>query len=541
MGQNDTTASRVSTGQVLSEEQLERVGDATKPGEKKLPPPKFGWMVKVEYDPNKGVDAEAMTTPVEEYVKRFGVRESIKVDYGDEKAEGRKYKTGDTMKPDVTAIMLKPVAESKRWMPVKLDGMEALKAFVNSPEGKLKTTIESVGGVGDMFIDGGRGFFQDATALWDTEFIPIMGGPFYKQLYLYDYLKMHAIAFNLVNHNALAAAAVKIMTRFTLGRGVSFNIKDDVARGVWEEFWERTNMKKKLKDAARDLTWQGELMWRYYEERQGYLTFRNIDPSTCWEVVTDPEDIEKVYYYHFQWPTPYQLWVSGKIPISKYIIQQVPPTNVQHMTINKSSMEKRGRSDLGPGMPWLKRFDDYYNGMTLKAVLDANLVWVVKVHGDQADIDALKGNPELTILPPPGGVWLENDAVELKPLSTTQGGAARGATGGIGQQVAATFATSVNLPSEYFNVGEQSGGSARATALVRTDPAVKTIEDRQQFLREGVEEMYDRVLTSAIVAGRIDKSKARKDPEVLKDMPDEDEERSIARQRRVGRKMVAIR
>lgn len=68
-------------------------------------------------------------------------------------------------------------------------------------------------------------------------FIPIMGGPFYKQLYLYDYLKMNAIAFNLVNHNAIAAAAVKMLQRFTLGRGVTFNIKDDECRTLCEAFW----------------------------------------------------------------------------------------------------------------------------------------------------------------------------------------------------------------------------------------------------------------------------------------------------------------
>jgi len=80
----------------------------------------------------------------------------------------------------------------------------------------------------------------DASILLDQYFAPIMGGPLYKQLYLYDYLKMNALAFNLVNHNAIAAVAVKILTRFTLGRGVTFNIKDDECREIWEEFWERT-------------------------------------------------------------------------------------------------------------------------------------------------------------------------------------------------------------------------------------------------------------------------------------------------------------
>jgi hypothetical protein len=51
--------------------------------------------------------------------------------------------------------------------------------------------------------------------------------------------------------------------------------------------------------------------------------------------------------------------------------------------------------------------------------------------------------------------------------------------------------------------------------LVRTDPAVKTIEDRQQLLRELLEELYDRVITSAILAGRLDPSAAREEPETV--------------------------
>lgn len=80
---------------------------------------------------------------------------------------------------------------------------------------------------------------------------------------------MNAIAFNLVNHNALAAAAVKMLTRFTLGRGVTFNIKDDECREIWTEFWDRTQTPKRLKQMARDITWQGELMLRYDEDRPG--------------------------------------------------------------------------------------------------------------------------------------------------------------------------------------------------------------------------------------------------------------------------------
>lgn len=464
--------------------------------------PKAGWALKVDYDPDKGLRQEDFYTESSEYEKRFQVRPAIQPED----------KNLAVVHPNMSAILMEPVGttESWRWRPVVINSMQDFQAFMSSDKGTEKRTRESFGNS----FDNDHGGSMSNTALIDQgDFIPIMAGPFFKQLYLYDYLLMHARAFQFVNHNALAASAVKIMQRFALGRGVSFHIRNKQARAVWEEFWERNRMRHKLREIARDLTWQGEIMLRFYDKpKRGYQAVRVIDPSTCWEVVTDPEDFEHVYYYHFQWPTPYQIWVSGTIPVSRYIIQQVPPTNIMHIKINCSSQEKRGRSDLLPAMPWLKRFNDYYNGVTVKAMLEANLVWKIKVKGDQQDVEAFLSNPALTQLPPPGGHWIENEAVDLQPV-TAQMTASRGSMG-IGGQIAAIVATSMNLPSEYFNI--EGGGAARATALVRTDPAVKTIEDRQQILRELMEDLYDRVITAAILGGRISPEAAREEPDVRK-------------------------
>ena len=332
-----------------------------------------------------------------------------------------------------------------------------------------------------------------------------------KQLYIYDYLYMHARAFQLTNHNALAASAVKMLTNFTLGRGLSFHIKNPKCAAIWSEFWGRNKMRQRIRQAARDLTWQGELLWKYDEKQRGFLTLHNLDPSTCWEIVTDPEDIDHVYYYHFQWSTPYQIYIQGAIPVTRYIIKQVPPTNIQHLRINCSSQEKRGRSDLLPAMPWLKRFDDFYTGETLKKVLEANLVWKIKVKGDQQDVDAFLANPSLTQLPPPGGVWIENESVDLQAAQGQVGTGARGQST-IGDELGNIVAASLNLPGEYFNISGARGG-AKATALVKTSPSVKMIEDRQQLFREEIEEMYDRVLSSALVARRLSKQDIHGDPE----------------------------
>src|SRR5258707_1731044 len=466
------------------------------------------WLTQPEYDPEKGSRADDFNVSIPDFAKRFGLTKTI----NSESAITVPGLGGPFIANEVSGTFMHPVPKGKRWKPVAIASRADLEAFNASDDGHLKRSMESFGNI-DTDVD--RNPLSDNTSLLNTEFVPLMNGPFYKQLYIYDYLYMHARAFQLVNHNALAAAAVKQLTRFTLGRGVSFHIKNEEARDVWDEFWERNNMRVRLRQMARDLTWQGELMLRYYEKQRGYMTMRVADPSTCWEIVTDPEDIDHVYYYHLHWPAPYQIYGTGKIPVTRYIVQQVPPTNMQHLKINASSMEKRGRSDLLPGMAWLKRFDDYYNGETLKKVLEANLVWTVKIKGDQSYVDAFQTNSQLTQLPPPGGIWIENEAVDLQATSA-QMSTSRGAIG-IGGEIASIVATSLNLPAEYFNIGGGSGGSARATALVRTDPAVKTIEDRQQQLRETIEEMYDRVVSAALAVGRISARAARHEPETVAD------------------------
>lgn len=490
------------------------------------------WAVQIKYDPDKGCREEDFLAPADEYAKRFNIYESYKI--RDEQGK----ETDKACTPELDAVMLEPVKESKRWRPQRITSAKAMKQFFESDPGRLKQMIEQTGLSFDSDLD--RTGSLSATNLIDREFVPIMFGPFYKQLYIYDYLLMHGRAFQLKNHNALAAAATKIMTRFTLGRGVSFHIKHNQAKEVWDEFWKRNNMRKKIRLIAADLCWQGEMLLRYYEPMDGMMTLRVLDASTCWEIITDPEDIEVVYYYHFQWPTPYQIWVSGQIPIMRYVVQQVPPTNIQHFKINVSAMEKRGRTDFFPGMSWLKRYDDYYNGQTVKSVLEANLVWKVKVKGDQADVDAFMQNPQFTELPPPGAVWVENEAVELTATSAVLT-SSRGSMG-IGQQLAAAFALSLNLPNEYFNV-EGGAGGAKATALVRTDPAVKAVEDRQQIVKEEVEEMYDRVISSAILAGRISRDAGKHDPEMVKgdpsmipagDEPDDDDQLDPRAQRRMN-------
>jgi hypothetical protein len=356
--------------------------------------------------------------------------------------------------------------------------------------------------------DGTTGFSgASVTRDMDQEFVPIQGGPYNKQLYLYEHWSAIAKCFEMKNHSELAKAAIAITSDFTLGRGVGWKIHNRKVADVWEEFWARNLMERRVRQWSDDFTWQGELIIRKDEPLKGFLRVRSIDPSSIYEIVTNPLDIEEVYLYHAQFPTQYQLpynVLNGHridVPGMMYVVQQFPPNEILHVKNNVSAGEKWGRSDFYCALSTLKRHRDWTNASTLKDLLQANLVWKIKVHGDDADVQAFLTDPTNAQLPAFGGTWIENEALELTQLHSDVAASQRGTQGSTGAFLTSLFATSQQMPVSYFN--QQGTGPARATALVQGEPFVKKISTRQQTFRMVLDTLYVEVMTAALRAGRL--------------------------------------
>jgi hypothetical protein len=314
-----------------------------------------------------------------------------------------------------------------------------------------------------------------------TEYAPTYGGPFFKQLYLYDYLKMHAYAFEAWNHNPLAHRIVNGLAQYSLGRRFDWRVDpkaDPKKEGIWEDFAERVNLRQRLsKYWARERSIYGEFMLNK-------ANWNSIDPSTVWEIVTNPDDITDVYYYYRSYPTAYQLYTGIKVPgvagaemqpSQRYIIEQIPYTQVLHIKKNCVSNEKRGRSDLFPILGWLKRVKDLYNAQVIRAQMQASYIWDVTIDGGPQDVNAYVS--QYASMPLPGSTHVHNKAVDRKPMPVAPTG--RGASGGdISDSLLAFIATSVGLPKDFFNIIATGGGS-RATALVAAEPFTKVVEDEQ--------------------------------------------------------------
>ena len=347
----------------------------------------------------------------------------------------------------------------------------------------------------------GYGSFLDV----DAEYIPIMGGPESKQLYMYQYLDMHRKSFEAYNHNPIAHQLCELQTAFVLGRGIDHSCTNQDVEAVWKEFVDRTDFYNDLENIATDFWWAGETMLEFYDNvpSKGLTDYRMIDPSTVWDVITDPEDIQKIYYYHQQYSTPYQMYTTGKIPTMQYILRDIPANNVLHVKLNASKYEKRGRTDLFSILGWLKRLKDLMNARVVKGQLEAAFVWDVTVNSGEADVSKTSLN-----LPDPykaGSTFVHNKNLTLAPVtSSIKGSEAAPDIAALLNIIAVGF----GIPKDF--IGEASKG-AKAGALTATEPGVKRFERRQRLIENFCYRVANRVISNAVKAKQLDIEPALED------------------------------
>lgn len=335
-----------------------------------------------------------------------------------------------------------------------------------------------------------------------TEFAPITGGYFYAQQYLYDMLKGMAYSFEAWNHNPLAKRIIDGMAQYTLGRRFDWHLnpksKDfNKKQKAWEKFATDINLRQRLsKYWIREKLIFGELFLNQ-------KNWQSLHPATIWEIVTEPTDITNVYYYFRSFPTQYQMYSGYKVagaagskdvPSMRYVVEQIPYTQLIHLKGNCTSFEKRGRPKLFPVLGWLKRVKDLYQAQITRAQMQSDYAWDVAVDGSSQDVASFQ-NSNSCIPRGTGNTFVHNKAVTRTPMPMATSGGSRGDT--TVDNVLAFIATSCGFPKDFFNVISTGGGS-RATALVGAEPFTKVIEDEQadwEFLLR--EKMFPEVMRMA--------------------------------------------
>jgi hypothetical protein len=347
--------------------------------------------------------------------------------------------------------------------------------------------------------------FLDASFLTDmndtnydpnqyTEYTPIMGGPFFRQLYLYDMLRQHALAFEHWNHNPLGKQIINLLVRYAFGRRFEVRIDDETQKNAWEE----TDRKYKLIENVCQF-WSKESLI-YGEFMLDKEVWRTIDPSTIWDIITNPENVDDKYYFYQQYASQYQMFtgyqVPGEpgaedVPATEYVLKQIPAFKVLHWKFNCVSNEKRGRSVLFPILGWLKRVKDLYNAQVVREWLLSCFVWDVTIKGNAADASAYAA--QYASMPPPGSVEVHNESVTRTPMPAISGTGTSTGGDSVANSLLSFIATAMGIPKEFFNVSNTGGGS-RAAALTSAEPFTKVIEDMQAVWESIMTEIFSEVM-----------------------------------------------
>lgn len=419
---------------------------------------------------------------------------------------------------EIEAVVLNSDRKSKSKFTTKAKLFEAIKA--NETDGKKSKLLE------DAFGADAFDFQASGPGLVGQDIIPLIGGPFAKQLYYQDYIRMHMQAFYAYHNDPAAKAIVRVIKDFSLGRGWSVEAKGKekaVAQILWDSFKEANKLEKLMEYVATELSIYGEIMmWTLpgMETSIGYQDpvsqqpakgilprVRLVDPSSCWDIITYPEDITRVLAYQIVAPTQYQTYTQDDktgitVPTLKFMYQQIPGEQIKHYKINSVSNEKRGRSDLYPVMNYLKRLRDTINYAVI--AMQKAAAWSIDttIDGSQDDIDAyVSSQNELGTIPPAGSEFVHSKAVERNYLDNNSG-----ATSGSSDAFSwllSMIAMGSGVPVSYFGT-HIVATSSRASASTAVEPLFKFIEMRREPYAEILSDMFNALMKKAKINATCD-------------------------------------
>lgn len=335
---------------------------------------------------------------------------------------------------------------------------------------------------------------------FNSEYAPLLGGPWSKQLYIRDQLDGNAKAFEAWNHNPVVHSALMIKHNFVYGRGVKVTCQTEKQQDFWENWARVTDFKSRFNKVVIDAAIAGEVALRYFERpKPETLTWRSIDTSSIWEIIHAPEDIEQVYSYWQNYPTPFFLTTLPGVPVTEYIVRHIPPQEVDFLRLNVTSYERRGRPDCYAALTYSKWLKDDLWANIIRDKIQNTYLWDVLVKGNAGDV-----NNTLNVFPNPQNpamIFAHNEAVEVK--STNPQLAPRGRFF-VAEILITLIAVSMGIPAEF--IGATSGKSSRAGAVVSSEPSTKHFQDRQEQLGWLIKRMAFRLFSRAEALGLLPKT-----------------------------------
>ncbi len=460
-------------------------------------------------DIKENTDEQGSTPEARQKIGRVKVKRAVH--YPDPDAQfDRLIKTVETKVVNVDAKVMEVAHANQHGRKYALKHYRSLREMMASPQARRRVreayNAEQIKELGERLLEvkapePGRllesstsfmlGLYDDEVQLGGNAFrvqdtvLPTLNSPYSKQQLFVDYQDMHRKCWEAATRNPIAKRIVKIIPQFVLGRGVGGKIADPTHQAKWDDFFERNDWQLDLKQYLRELITYGEIFLRYFNTPAG-LVVRSLDPSTIWDIVTDPDDLKNVIYYHQQYViTQNSPVLQNNIVPSTLIIRHIPAADVDHFRINGTSSEKRGRSELYAILGWLLRFKEFANDRVLLNKMRAMFALDVQVAGGSSEVNAAE--EQFATPPGPGAVLVHNEnvTVEFKNANTNANEAKTDA-----DMLLRIIAIGAGISENFLGAGS---ASTRASALISTEPDVKNFEDYQEIIEVVMRKAYKRV------------------------------------------------
>jgi hypothetical protein len=164
--------------------------------------------------------------------------------------------------------------------------------------------------------------------------------------------------------NFLIRRIVNLCTSYVVGNGITVTSKDPDVDEFIRTFWKhpKNRMAQRLGPMCNELTRAGELFPVLFTNKvDGMSYLRFVPASQILHLETDKEDYEtELRYGQIQRDTVEIKWWTGPDHPSAYKPRYHKLTPLMlHFAVNREIGATRGEGDLGPILPWAKRYTEW--------------------------------------------------------------------------------------------------------------------------------------------------------------------------------------
>jgi hypothetical protein len=293
--------------------------------------------------------------------------------------------------------------------------------------------------------------------------------------------------------NPLSRAGIEWTNHFVIGNGGQISYRAKEVEDVLEEFREDpvNDIGAAERESCTVLQVDGEVMFRFYKNRQGKTVIIPIRPWHIHWIDTAKNNYKQAVSYHYV----YTIYRSAP-GFSDFGTEDVPADEMMHVAINKLPYELRGRPDIFSILPWLKAYRDWIEE---RARLNRrkSIYYTLTVKNASPD-QVAKYQAQFATPPPPGSIFVFNENMALASVESNIHAEQAGEDG---RQIKLMAISGMLLPEFYFADG---ANSTLASATAQSLPALRKFDDYQDILEKRVWiPIYKRVIQNAIDAGRI--------------------------------------